>query len=284
MPPRSPRPERDRYRDEASSTLAIGNRQVAYEEGPRAGRPAPGSLKVAWTLRDTTSGDVLEAFAWAINPQDIDRQPTQRNQVHATRSKFYVDDFGPGPTTITLTQLVSSGKWVGDRNVYTAREDVQRFIETIYEPAQTRMLNGRRRTMAVYFHDNHWERGMDERVLFPQNGLRVYRSVDQGRLWLVQITMLSLERRPLKDDTYEHAEATVRRVQSYIVRSGDTLQKIARRLAGSRASSAQVRAVTRRILDLNPRLKRARTVTRNGVPRTVAANKVVAGDRLIIPA
>lgn len=283
--------ERNRLPDERREYMAYASKQVAYEEpaSQRApGDPAAGSTKVAWTLRNANG--IVSAFAWALNPQAIEREHSQRNQMYATRGGFYVDDFGPGPVTITITQLVASGKWVnGNANKYSQREDVKRFLSKIYLPATQAQS-----PYSVYFHDNHLEgAAMDEGVYFPAGGLQIARSVEQGHVWLVRITMIGLERAPYKDMQVSHTNpARVTKApppKKIHVRAGDTLRSIAaarvraqrkRDHEGKYAKHAQtVDATVKAILALNKKIRHKRVVNH----KTYAAHKLVPGETILVP-
>lgn len=256
-----------------------------HEQGPKAGQ----GQRVGWTLTNA-SGHVVAAMGFKINPQALDRQQTQRNQLHATKGGFYVDDFGPGPTTITMRQLVASGKELdkglnGVINQYTARGDVQRFLDTIYQPVTTRP--GR---YVLRFHDNHYSPdlgGKGERIYLPSNALSVQRSVDLHNVWLLTLTMVSLE--PQADgqlnDAPERAtpNSTRRPRKLYIVKSGETLHSLVARLAGKKATSKHREALLAALLTLNPQVKNKRTETINGAPVSVAAFHLHAGERIVLP-
>lgn len=251
--------------------------QVFYEEriGDRVpGQVAPGSSKVGFTLRK--SGKILQGFAFLINPQGLTRTDGSRAQLFATRGHFYVDDFGPAPTTIQMRQLVASGKRAGDDRFYVAIEDVQRFLKLIYLPA----TQGPGKTeYAVYFHDHHFERGFEQRVYFPPNSLVVARSVDQHGVLSVDLTMVGLEKYPYGE--VEPTKTTKPKTKLYTVKRGDTLTKLVARLAGRKATKKQRAAARTKLLNLNPQLRKKR-ILKDGV--TVAkALRVYPGEVLRLP-
>lgn len=252
-----------------------------------AGKPSsPGSTKVAWTLR---SGDkIVAVHDFSINPQAITRVESSRASVFATKGGFYVDDFGAGPSTITLRQIVATGHWIsakhGLREVLTAREDVQRFIRNIYKPA-TRPMNGGR--LQVYFHDNHMEQGHDERVFFPQNALSIQRSVDMPNVWLLELQMVGLEKNPFSDVEVERTSN--RHHRKYVVKRGDTLHSIVVRLAGAHSTKKKRKHVLSALLKLNPAIRRKRTLHVGATnflgDHTVTAKPmhVVPGEIIVLP-
>lgn len=247
---------------------------VFYEQGAKAGQAAPGSVKVGWTLRDT-HGQVAAAFAFLINPQGIDRQHGSRSSVQATKSSIYVDHFGPAANQITLRQLVASGKVTTDLAYYTAREDIQRFLKTIWLPATAQDGPSKFR---VYFHDHHFERGFEEKVWFPPSSMTIARDVSLHNVWRFELTMVGLEKYPYAEvqaTTVDKKVAT----RSYIVKAGDTLAKLAARLAGPKASSARKAQVQKLIVELNPQLKKPRVVD----GKVHKPMKVYPGGKLKLP-
>lgn len=227
--------------------------QTFYEIGPNAGAVPDGSTKVGFTIRNSRN-EIERGFAFLINPQGLTYGLGSRSTLAATKGGFYVDDFGPAPTTITMRQLVASGKVVPG-GFYTAREDIQRFLETIYLPATAGVTKDRKR---VFFHDHHFQRGFEQHVYLGPDSLSIQRSVDLHNLWLIELQMVSLEKYP-----YAEVDATVAptRTQStrvYTVHAGDTLHKIARRLAGRKATSAKVKVVIDKLLRLNPFVRKTR--------------------------
>lgn len=264
-----------------------------YEQDGRdgkAGGVAPESTKVGFTLRDKTSKAVARdesgnahAFAFLINPQGLGRSHGTRSTLHATQARVYVNDFGWAPYTITLRQLVASGKVI-QGGFYTEREDVQRFLERIYLPA---IAN--RSRWEVMFHDHHYERGSDETVMFPPNSLDIQRDVSLHGVWLVQLQMIGLEKLPYKDVDVEPSapRSTTARKRRYTVRSGDTLHKLIVRWAGKGASAAKRKRLLEAVLKANPKITKRRqlkvktgsgTQTIEGKP-----NHVYPGEVLIRP-
>ncbi len=258
--------------DRAPVTLAP---MVFSEENGTVGA---GSTKIGWTRRNRNN-DILAGFAYRINPQGITRGFVARNQVFATQGGFYVDQFGPGPADISVRQLVASGKDDGGGYFYTAREDIQRFLKDIWEPATAVGSTDR-----VYFHDNHFERGHDERVFFPQSALTLLRSVDQHGVWLVEIRMTGLERYPLSDVSASPAQAPVTKIIKHRVTHGETLDKIVAKVAGRYATAAQRKAMLARILTLNPELRHTRQMKIDGHTRTLKPHRVYTGEVIRIPA
>jgi hypothetical protein len=250
---------------------AIETPQVFYEEGPRAGQVAEHSTKVGWTLRNE-KGDITAAFAFLINPQGLTRTDGSRAQMFATKSGFYVDDFGPAPTTIQLRQIVASGKRAADGSFYTAREDVQRFLTRIYLPAM-----GAGTRQRVYFHDHHFQRGLEQRVYFPPNSFTTSRSVDQNGLWAIELQMIGLEKYPYAEIEATKAPPRTRASRSYTVRAGDTIDSLVRKLAGKSAGTARRKAVRTKLLELNPQIKSKRAAPDGTIakPMTLAVGEIL---------
>lgn len=240
--------------------------------GHKAGTTPPDSTKVGWTLRDA-QGNVVDAMAFLINPQGLDRASSSRSQLFATKGGFYVDNFGAGPTTIQLRQLVAQGKDLGNGIFYTSREDVQRFIKSIYLPAMDEQGPVRH----AYFHDNHLERGFEEHVWFPEGSLTVQRAVDLHNVWAVSLTMISLERRPFAEVV---VNPTTAKGSRYVVKKGDTLTKIVSHLVGAGASSAKRKAMHATLMTMNPDLSKARPIPGGGTARPL---QVYPGELLRIP-
>lgn len=269
---------------------AIRPPQSIHRTVKGGGKPSSAtSTKVAWTLRDR--GKIVEVFDFAINPQGITRVESSRAQVFSTKGGHYADDFGPGPAMITLRQLVASGKResIGGElwEAFTLREDVQRFIKRIYRPATRAVNHGR---MDVFFHDNHFERGHDERVLFPQNGLTLQRAVDLQGVWLLELQMVSLEKNPFTDVDADRSPVPPHlRTHKYVVKRGDTLTKIVARVAGRGADAKKRKQVLARIVALNPWLKHRRKLHRGDSgyvgTKTVTAKpyQVVPGEVMVLP-
>lgn len=233
---------------------AVASPQTFYEEGPHAGDAATGSTKVGWTLRDSHNR-ILQGFAFLINPQGLTRTHGSRGTLNATKGGHYVDDFGPGAGRIQLRQLVASGKEFPG-GFYTAREDVQRWLKLIYLPATAGANRGKRR---VFFHDHHFERGFEEHVFFPPDALTIDRATDLHGVWRLDLQMLSLEKYPYGEVKVQSALPKALRGRQYIVKKGDTIDKLARALAGgARASAAKVTRVRAALLKVNPQLRHKR--------------------------
>lgn len=285
--------------------------QSIHESGEKAGVGGPLSRHVGWRLVNHR-GDLLYvagehaqnlagdgpadaacAFGFKINPQGIDLDFGTRATLFATRSQFVVDNFGRGPTTITLRQLVASGRDIVDptnRAVVqqlTAREDIQRFIERIWYPAIHRDFKGR-----VQFFDNHYERGIATDVFFPPTGLQISRAVELHNIWRVNITMIALEK-----DAYSPGDgikvtttknpATKVVQRTYVVKKGDaSLEKLCRRLihhsTQHKATQKQVTSLKKLIIELNPEL---RTKHRKIGTKSVSAKpfQLLPGEQLKIP-
>lgn len=249
--------------------------QTFHETGDKAGTVAPESTKVGWTLR--RNGKITAGFAFLINPQGITRGLGTRATVFSTKAANYVDDFGPAPGAISIRQLVASGKVDGDV-FFTAREDIQRFLKTIWIPATT-APRGQRPT--VYFHDNHFERGFEERVYFPPEGLSITRDVELHNVWRFELQMVGLERNPYGGDIkVQTSPVPARGGLRYKVKKGDTLEKLVRRLAGKHASKAKLKRVRARLLELNPFLKKKRKLADGHMGRAYILH---AGEILTLP-
>lgn len=248
--------------------------QPFYEDGPNAGKAPAGSSKVGWTLR--RGGAVVAAMAFHINPQGLNYNDGSRAQLFATQGGFYVDNFGPAATTIQLRQLVAGGKKVGER-VFTAREDVQRFLKTIYLPAIQA-----RSGLDVFFHDNHFEAGFERRVFFPPNSLSINRSIEQNNVWQLDLQMLGLEKYPYSEVQAKPVTPRPSSRKSYTVRAGDTLDKIVRKLAGRHANALRRKRIRARLLELNPQLAKRRA--KPGGHGTVKPFQLAAGELILLPA
>jgi hypothetical protein len=266
------------------------------EKGIRAGDVSAKSRHVTWSLcARGDRGNVKAAFGFHLNPQAITRTHSGRSQLQATRARFYVDDFGPGPTTITVRQLVASGKHVRSADsrwvrLENARQNIMRFLAEIYYPAMASPDS-----LMVYWQDHHLNRGGDELVYFPSNGVEVARDVSQHGVWMVGITMVSLERKPYKDwpapeedsrDPEAKAESRV-----YIVKRGQTkVSTLVRALMRTKYRTVKnERKLTERLLSLNPDLKRKRTERVYGADGkylrsvTVGPYRLAVGQRIRIP-
>jgi hypothetical protein len=269
---------------------AIAGVQSIHRTGKGGGKPSSASsTKVAWTLRD--KGKIVEVFDFVINPQGITRVESSRAQVFSTKGGHYADDFGPGPAMITLRQIVASGKREshggGHYEAFTLREDVQRFIKRIYRPATIARNHGRH---DVWFHDNHLEQGHDERILFPQNALTLQRAVDLQGVWLLELQMISLEKNPYGDVSVDRSPVPPHlRTHKYVVKRGDTLNKIVARVAGRGADAKKRKQVLARIIVLNPWLKHRRHLQRGDSgyvgTKTITAKpyQVVPGEVMVLP-
>lgn len=285
--------------------------QSLHQSGDKAGVGGPISRHVGWrlvdpqgnllyvagghsqTLSDDGPDDNACAFGFKINPQGIDLDFGTRATLYATRSQFIVDNFGRGPVTITLRQLVASGRDVVDPTnraivqQLTAREDIQRFIERIWYPAIHRDFKGQ-----VQFFDNHYERGIPVDVFFPPNGLQISRAVELHGIWRVNITMIALDK-----DAYSPGDgvkvtttknpATKVVQRSYTVKKGDgSLEKLCRRLihrsTKHKATQKQVTTLKKLIIHLNPEL-RTKHRTIGGKKVTAKPLQLVPGEQLKIP-
>lgn len=211
--------------------------------------PTSSSRKVGWTIRDHSKRLVAQ-HAFHINPQAISRTHTSRSQLFATRGGFYVDTFGQGPTQIVIQQLVAGGQTAkgryGDIEGTTARDDVIRFYKEIYQRVVSAAYTAT--PLIVRFHDNHLKRNWAERVYFPENSFAIERSVSNHNVWQLTITMVSLENQAAKTGADTGGSVNKRR---YHVKSGDTLTRIAARLAGKGASHKRVQTVVQTIVKLN---------------------------------
>ncbi len=257
------------YEDEQPGATIAPQRyyeQSHKDKGVRAGDVSAKSRHVTWSLCERGNRDhVVKAFGFHLNPQSIVRSHSGRSQLQATKARFYVDDFGPGPTTITVRQLAASGKharsadshWVRLEN---ARQNIMRFLAEIYYPAMASPDK-----YQVYWQDNHLNRGGDELVYFPSNGIEVARDVSQHGVWMVGITMVSLERAPYKDwpgpqeDDRDPEAKAVSRV--YIVKRGQTkVSTLVRSLMRTKYRTVKnEHKLTQKIIWLNDDLKRKRT-------------------------
>ncbi len=262
--------------DEAAPS-AHTDRQEFDETGRNAGRVPVGSTKVGWTLRDSQNR-VKVGFAFRINPQGLTRVTGSRAQLQSTKGGHYVDDFGPGAGSITLRQLVAEGKTIKGGNYYTGREDVQRFLQTIYLPA----TNGiGRKKYRVFFHDHHFERGFEERVYFPPNSLTIDRSVDLHHLWRVELQMVSLEKYPYAEVEVETSEPRVRQGRRHVVKRGQTFESLIRKVAGPKSTPSQRKRAREKLLKLNPFLRSRRKLPNGTVGKPM---RVYPGEVIRLPA
>lgn len=254
------------------------------------------SRQIGWTL--TRRGALVNQHAFAINPQGIVRSDTPRNQMFATQGGFYVDDFGPGPTTIQLTQLIAHGRATagggGGLQRATMREDVLRFYDLIYIPWSKAPA-----TLTVQFYDSHlWNQPTSktgEPVYFPSNGVQLTRHVSLHNVWQLQVTMITT-RAPTTAQAATGPVPGRPKVRVYIVRHGDTLKKIATRLAGKNATHKRVLQIEQTIVALTKSygaddITKARTVNTFST-RTegqqgqvhVTRMHVAPGEKIVLPA
>jgi hypothetical protein len=305
-------PETDDTQSMSIDALAYGPHATRFS-GKLGGTVATGR-RVGWTLRNSNNRIVAlpdgtpAAWGFTINPQGITYDHANRNQMFATKSGFYVDQFGPGPATITVRQLVASGGYQGE-DVYAAREDVLTFLSLIYEPAIDRSSGYR-----VFFHDMHLDSTSGAsgwHVFFPNNPVSVQRSVDLHNVWLVQITMQTLSPMLYSGIAKEWvADATRKKATyQYKVQFGDTLHKIAKKAIREDSHRYSLEQMMKLILRLNPAVRTKRTITVMqsglavnpwllqapappafpGLPgttletRTVNAMSVAPGETLILP-
>lgn len=251
--------------------------QSFYEEGAHAGQAGPNSTRVGFTLRDT-KGKIVDAFAFRINPQGLDYTLGSRATMYAVKSGFYTNDFGPAASVIALRQLVMTGKNAYlNGPFYTAREDVQRFMKQIFLPAINGSVSAPRR---VFFHDHHFERGFEQRVVFLADSLTVSRATETPGLWRVELQMVSLEKFPYAEVSANKVPQKTSSGKQYRVKRGDTLEKIVRNLAGKGASASKRKKVQAALLAANPQLRKKRTQP-NGQP--AKPMKVYAGELLALP-
>lgn len=254
--------------------------QRFYESGPKIGQAGFNSMKVGFTLRNG-HGKIIEAFAYPLNPQGITRQLSTRSQVFATKGGFYLDHFGSGPEQITVRQLVASGRKT-NTHFYTPREEIQRFLKRIYLPAVHDPAGH-----ACHFHDNHFERGHESRVFFPENGLTIQRAVDLHNVWLVEYQMVNLERFPYTDVEAKPSPNRPR-TRRYLVKAHDTLTKLAVRLLRGHSHrhvpGAKVKAMVHRLLVLNPKLRKKRKFKVGDRTITLKPHQLHAGEIIRVPA
>lgn len=257
------------YASEATQRVYTGD---VSRRGIRAGEAYGNSRKVAFVLR-SASGDLVRVFTFRINPQAITRSTSPRNALYATKGGFLVDNFGPGPTQITIRQLVAGGEFgtVGTLygEVMTAREKVKEFMHAVYQP--TVAPNGPK----LYFIDNHLERGgasrgrinptpFEERVFFASNGVVLQRSTDLHHVWMLELNLVSLQRYPFTEpgtkrtlpcNPNKGVVLKIRRSQSV---DSLVLWCLRAKHGIARPSAAQKRSYKAKLLKLNPKLKKAR--------------------------
>lgn len=284
LPDRQPDPGGTIFQDDAQGHAWI--QPMSFNENTGHSN----SLKVGWTLR-TRKNDkwqIIEGYAFKINPQGLSRQLGSRTQLAAVKGGFYVDDFGPGPTALNLRQLVAGGKTTDDgvAELLTPREDVQRFLKRIYLPAISNV--DRVNKVQVWFHDNHFERGYEEQVFFPANSLSIERDVSLHNVWRIEVQMVGLGRRPYAQVDVDKTPTTGQGATSriYVVVRGDTLDRIISRLLGkaNKNSPSKRKAALVALEQLNPWLSKSRTVRIDNKPVAVKPFKLVPGDRLRVPA
>jgi hypothetical protein len=250
------------------------------------------SMKVGWILKH--SGKEIANFAFSINPQSITRTPTTRTQMFATRGKFYVDDFGAGPETIQINQLVASGRYVATpaQGFQTLREHVLQFHDEIYLQAAGPGYSNS--PLEVFFYDNHLYYGtteaayVPERVYFPQQGFQLLRSISLNNVWQAQITMVSLEK-PSNPINFSSGK---KKTKIIIVEENETLHKISVQQSGRNATAKRILQVEKAIISLNKGITKNRTIPVYSPTNTativseveVKRLHVVKGEKLIVPA
>lgn len=260
------------------------------------GKP-DGSRQVGWTLQRRGSTQIVEQHAFSINPQSITRTDSTRTQLFATQAGFYVDDFGPGPVTIQITQLVAHGRQYanggGSLSRATMRQDVLRFYDRIYTKAVAN-----RGQYQVYFHDNHlWDvvsSRSPEKVYFPPQAFQLVRSTSLHNVWQLQLTMVTLDAPPPATSGVQGPTPGLPRVKVYVVQNGDTLKKIATKLAGRNNTHKRVLQLEQQIVALTKKygkddITKNRTVQiysgGNRVGQTnVTRMHVAPGEKIILPA
>jgi hypothetical protein len=273
------------FRDGAKKQLATAN----VSPFSWSAKSPTGSARVGWILKQ--SGKEIANFAFSINPQSITRSPTTRTQLWATRGAFYVDDFGAGPTTIQISQLLGTGIQVPG-GYQTLRESFLRFYDEIWVTAAGQGYSGN--PIEVFFYDNHLYAGLPEhadvpeKVYFPAQGFQVNRSVSLNNVWQVQVSMVSLEK-PSNPTTLGGGK---KKTKPYLVKENETLKKIAAQLAGKRPTAKQVLSMERAIVHYNPKVAKNRTVLIYSPLNTITPigsvavkrNHVAKGQVLKVPA
>jgi hypothetical protein len=266
---------------------AAAAEQGVNEEGKEAGSPLGDSTKVAWVLKDE-KGHVRDGFAWYLNPQAIIRTPTNRNQLFGTKSGFYVDDFGPGSTSITIEQYVASSKRLIEGKPATLSSEVKLFLESIYGPAVEPDTN-----LQLWFYDNHMEQGGvggGELVYFPANGLSLRRSVSMANVWALTFTMQTLTRNPYPGIPVGGRNVPDQKTIVFIVKTDNTLHQLVYFLAGSKRTEAKIRAITAEVLRLNPQIQKFRQEQIFNAKeeqigeRAAKPGQIIAGEKLLLPA
>jgi hypothetical protein len=266
--------------------------------GWNRGRP-DGSRMVGWTVHHRGSNRILEQHAFSINPQSIIRAPLNRNQMFATQGGFYVDDFGEGSETITISQLVAHGRASagggGSLQRATMRDDVIRFYDLIYTK-----VSANPGQYDLYFHDNHFWPKLDarvpEKVYFPSQGFQITRSVSLHNVWQMQVVMGTLQPSP---NAVKDGLPTPNRpkIKVHIVMRGETLTKIAAKLAGKHATHKRILALQQQIVALTKKYGQD-DITKNRavnlynparpdlVTNTIHVTRMhlAAGEKIILPA
>lgn len=258
-----------------------------------------GTRQVGWTLRRPGDSTIIQQHAFNINPQSINRTDSTRNQMFATQGGFYVDDFGPGPITIQLTQKVAHGRASarggGGLGRTTMREDVIRFYDLIYTTAVSNPG-----IYQVYFHDNHlWDQvtgKVPELVYFPPNAFQLVRSVDQHNVWVVQLTMVTLDAPPRAAKSIPSVPGQPK-IKVHVVKRGETLKRIAAKLAGRRPTHQRVLQLEQQIIALTKKygqddITKNRTVQEFSAKNpqqfigTVSVTRMhlAVGEKIILPA
>jgi hypothetical protein len=251
-----------------------------------------GSLKVGWELRE--NGAPLKqpvTFAFSINPQSINRVDSSRTQMFATKGAFYVDDFGNGPVTIQISQLIGSGRREPDGSYATLRQHVLQFHDEIYVRA---IGAGYGSPLEVWFYDSHlFHNTRDaakapELVYFPPQSFQLMRSTSQHNVWLLQLTMVTMR----KERTGWNSKTGKPGVEDIRVAEGETLKKLSRQRAGRNASAQRVLRLEKQIIKLNPKITKNRTIPVYGPGESetsigtieVKRLHVAKGEKLLVPA
>jgi hypothetical protein len=247
------------------------------------------SARIGWILKQ--GGKEIANFAFSINPQSITRSPTTRTQLWATRGAFYVDDFGAGPTTIQINQLLGTG--IQSPGEYqTLREHFLQFNDEIWLQAAGQGYSND--PIEVFFYDNHLFAGLPsqahvpERVYFPAQGFSVMRAVSLNNVWQIQISMVSLEK-PSNPTTLPGGKP---KTKQYLVRENETLKKIATKLAGKHPTHKQTLQMEHAIVKYNPGIAKNRPELIFSPANTttpiksveVKRNHVAAGEIITVPA
>ena len=272
--------------------------------GWNAGRP-DGSRMIGWTLNSKGAGaKLIDQHAFSINPQSISRSDTPRNQMFATQGGFYVDAFGAGPVTISLTQFVAHGRASaaagGGLIRATMREDVVRFYDKIYTAAVKDPG-----LYDVFFYDSHlWDvvnSKVPERVYFPAQSWQLLRSVSAQNVWQIQLTMITLDATP-PATTQAPQVPSQPKIRVHVVRRGETLKRIAAKLAAVSGTGNRITPTHQRMLQLEQQIialtKKygADDITKSREVPTystagawvsnvhVSRNHLAVGEKIILPA